>query len=85
MVAIIFPFNTSMGLNPDNIKAGYSPEKNTPVRNKPVRPNQKFALLNNEKLRSCPESLLNPGMATITITNASTMAKALSKADSDKN
>jgi hypothetical protein len=51
-VAIILPFNTSIGRKPDNTNAGYNPEKNTPMRNRPIRLNQKFASLNKEN-ESC--------------------------------
>ena len=49
--ADIFPFNTSIGLKPDKTKAGYNPEKNTPTRNRLIRPSQKFVSLNKENVR----------------------------------
>ena len=50
-VVPIFPLSTSIGLKPDNTNAGYKPEKNTPIRNKPISPIQKLVSPNNEKLK----------------------------------
>ena len=42
-VVPIFPFNTSIGLKPDNTNAGYNPEKNTPIKKQTDKPNPEIS------------------------------------------